>query len=423
MNPYQDALDEAGRNIAPGPPATAMESMTSASELSRSQNTMLGPPASLHLEYERYRQEIEAETGEKLFNPYSYGAKERPAEERRFLREVQRLREIHPDLAVRTSQDIRDAIAQQRAETRERRRKVEARESGLASVAGFAGAAGPILGEPLILGSMAFGARAAHGIIRGALIEGGIATGVEIPLQANIQFGRTQFGEDPSLTEAAANVAAAGVGGAALSGLVRGVARGVAALRRTAVDDAEAYLARQAEMEATRPFDDTPAGRAEHVERLDEAMVSLHEGRAAVMADTRTPVRETGSPTNPAIAREEMTAIEIAGSDAGAALRREIQEQAAKTPLASPEARVLEGAETSRPTRPRADIPTTPTDEELFTRALEADVRRDFAGMEDSLVRIEDDAGNVREMSIREMLDDMTDDESFLRELQQCVLV
>ena len=50
-------------------------------------------------------------------------------------------------------------------------------------------------------------------------------------------------------------------------------------------------------------------------------------------------------------------------------------------------------------------------------------MRRDFAGMEDSLVRIEDDAGNVREMSIREMLDDMTDDESFLRELQQCVLV
>ncbi len=111
----QDAIDEAGRQIAPGPPSTIIESLSSASALSRATNTMLGPPGSIHAEYERYRADIGRITSNRLFNPFSFGVKDRAKQERRFLAEVTRLREQHPNLEIRTGQDIRATVARQRA--------------------------------------------------------------------------------------------------------------------------------------------------------------------------------------------------------------------------------------------------------------------------------------------------------------------
>ena len=163
------------------------------------------------------------------------------------------------------------------------------------SLAGFAATAGMAIVDPPVLASMAFGAPWATGILRGALIDAAIGAGVEVPLQTVVQFGRKQFGEKPSLLQGASAVAAAGVGGFALSALLRSGVRGTQFVARetrellrrseglenpdSAVRDAQAYLRRQADLGEASPFGDTPAARAEHAERLSEAPEAVRAGR------------------------------------------------------------------------------------------------------------------------------------------------
>jgi hypothetical protein len=152
---------------------------------------------------------------------------------------------------------------------------------------------------------MFLGAPLATGILRGAAIEGAIGAGVEIPIQAAVQLGRRQFGEDPSLTEAVANVAAAGAGGFMFSALLRTagrmarpVARSTRALlekaRSPKVRAAREYLQRKAELEEASPLGDYPRAKEEHVVRLSEATRAVMEGRAPdIPRRPRNPVRET----------------------------------------------------------------------------------------------------------------------------------
>ena len=137
----------------------------------------------------------------------------------------------------------------------------------------------------------------------------------------------------------------------------------------------------------------------------------------------RKSLSETSSASELAIDRAEMTDIERAVTDIGESIRRDIDSNAVEVELPVT-ARAPDKADLALlSSRPRADHSPADIDEDTLTRALEADVRRDFANMEDSIVRIEDDTGTVREMTVREMLDDIDDDDVFLQELERCVLV
>jgi hypothetical protein len=100
-----------------------------------------------------------------------------------------------------------------------------------------------------------------------------------------------------------------------------------------------------------------------------------------------------------------MTDLERAVTDIGESIRRDIDANAVEAELPVT-ARAPDKPDLALfPSRPRAAHSPADIDEATLTRALEADVRRDFAGLEDSLVRFEDDAGNIREVTVREMLE------------------
>ncbi len=277
-----DIIDAASRRIAPAPPATAGERAAIDAEVFAEPSMSLSAQAAFDREYENYIADIEAETGKRLFNPMRMsvvgGASTLEAAEEKFMAARDKLLEKH-DIAIRTPQSIRDDIAGHRKGLRAKQAEITRRTVDWpVSLAGHAATMGMAVIDPPVLMSMAFGAPVASGILRGALIEAAIGAGVEVPIQAVVQFGRRQFGEKPSVLEGASAVAAAGGGGFALSALLRGGLRAVRPLARgtrellrrserlehpdASVRAAQDYLRRQADLEEASPFGDTPAARA-----------------------------------------------------------------------------------------------------------------------------------------------------------------
>lgn len=295
----RDLIDDASRNIAPGPPADVGESLRSGYNLTLNTANAAGEVVAVRNRWGEYLDEVRTITGEEFSNPLDANdplgdmagpnahTRAQARAEKETWDRIKALREKHPNLAVRGPLEIRAEVAKDRARLRSERSEVAARESGLSSVAGFVGEAAGILIDPPVLGSMSFGASVASGVLRGALIDAGINAGVETMQQGFIQGTREQFGEEASLSEAAVNVATAAGGGFLLSGVLRAGGAGLRRLRArsTEADDAAAYLSRYDEMEQATPFNDTPAARAEHVERFDEAMAAQREGRPARLAD------------------------------------------------------------------------------------------------------------------------------------------
>src|SRR3546814_18723947 len=78
---------------------------------------------------------------------------------------------------------------------------------------------------------MALGAPVSAGILRTALVEAGIGMATEAPIQAAVQFGRSKFGEEPSLSEGVTAVLAAGAGGFLFGGLLKAAGKAPAGVR------------------------------------------------------------------------------------------------------------------------------------------------------------------------------------------------
>ena len=303
MSFESETLAMAGRNAAPGNPASFSEAAGAAFRIGRQQRQTFSADSSLFDRYEEVRRDAEGRDVATLFNPYAQAAPDRPAAELRFHDELDKLRADHPDLPHSSPQEIRLEIGDRRRLERADAQAVQRRTVGFFPGMGeFAGNAGAALVDPPVLATMFLGAPAASGIIRGALIDAGIQTAAEIPVQAGVQLGRRKFGEKPDLGEAAESIAGAGVGGFAISGLIRTAGLGLRRMRRgefeavsapgvageaTDVADARAYLRRQDELMASDPF---LGGRAEHVERLSEAQRALNEGRAIDLPAPRAPV-------------------------------------------------------------------------------------------------------------------------------------
>lgn len=300
----QAILEDAALNPARGLPATMGERAAIDAEVFASTQMSMSAQAALFNHYSDYLNEVFDITGKRLPNPFNADPSMRPRMEQIVQDEIGKLRDEFPDLPVLTPEDIRAAVGRERAALFAEQADIHARTiDPLVSAAGFAAQMPVAVVDPPVLMSMFFGAPYASGILRGALIEAGIAAGVEIPIQAAVQLGRRQFGEEPSLGEAAMAVGAAGGGGFVLSSLIRGMGRGGAVVARgtrnllqrvqglppsrrtSSVRSAEAYLGRMAEAEEMSPLPDTPAARAEHARRLSEAEMALRESRAADMPD------------------------------------------------------------------------------------------------------------------------------------------
>lgn len=301
-------LSGAALDPAIGPPATIGERAAIDSQVFAETAMSMSGNIAIERSYQRTIEDVENLTGRRLINPMIRlrigGSLTLGAAEKRFTDELAALRAQNPDVPLTTPGGVREEIAAERAALRAEQADITRRSVDFpVSTAGVLATMGTAVLDPPILLSMALGAPAATGILRGALIESGIAAGVEVPVQTFVQLGRRQFGEEASLGEGLTAVAAAGAGGFLFSALVRSVgpalSGGRALLDRvrnipnksSEVKTAEAFLNRVVEAEDATPFPDTPRGKAEHAERLSEAEVAVREGRVADLGETATPVR------------------------------------------------------------------------------------------------------------------------------------
>jgi hypothetical protein len=321
-----DATPDPVGDTSPGEALQSAFDTTVATELS------ISIPSALYSEYEDEITKFQSTTGRPLFNPLAQQTSEAVARlEQKFQKEAAKAMEEHPDLVMRTPDEIREKIAKDRDDIRRRDARLQLGEGGIVTgVARFGGATGAILTDPPILGSMVIGAPVASGVIRTALIEGLIGVGSEAVVQAGVQAGRQQLGEKADLGQAAANITLAGAGGALLGGVLKAAAKGTRALVQKYRDtpeahtgsgnDAAAYLDRLHELEDANPFEDTPLGRAEHQRLLDGTFTRFLEGR---------PTPET------AVGR-------VLGADVPVRLKTEVFEETVGEPVAAFLARARE---------------------------------------------------------------------------------
>ncbi len=297
----RDLLDTASRNVAPAPPATLGEAISSSFGESALTQTSVADDLMIRDTFQAHLDRIERETGKRFQNPMDALAARGDlpgaisAHRRSQTKavadlegEFAKLREQFPDVDFPTMQAVLDEVARTRADIRGERADVARREVGFAAgVASFLGASAGVLIDPPLLASMAFGAPVASGILRTTLVEAGAALTSEALIQAAVQAARPQFGEDPSLSEAVSNVALATGGTAALTPLLMLGGRALRGLS-PAQKDAATFLKRKQDLEDLNPFDDTPAGRGAHVERLDTSIEAARAGRPPDVPDFPT---------------------------------------------------------------------------------------------------------------------------------------
>lgn len=172
------------------------------------------------------------------------------------------------------------------------RRATDARKNSVAladkstswgsAIGGFAGTAAGAMSDPINIMSLAVGAGAAQGIVRTALIEGGIAVGSETAIQAiNYDFKQKadpNFGVKDALYE----IGAAGAGGTVLGGGIKGIA---AAWHRARtgewprhIVDASNVVSREAAVPASR-FDKSAQGSAVYSSAVEKSTDDLFKGQ------------------------------------------------------------------------------------------------------------------------------------------------
>lgn len=160
---------------------------------------------------------------------------------------------------------------------------MERRSTGWASaVGGFAGTMTGAMTDPINAVSVLFGAGAASGVLRTALIEGGIGMASEGVIQGLNYDWRKQVEPDYSMSDALGEVAAAGAGGAILGGGIKGLA---AAWQRAKtgswpshVKDTANVVTREAAIPSGR-FEQSVQGAAAHQAALTKSLDDMIQGR------------------------------------------------------------------------------------------------------------------------------------------------
>lgn len=186
-------------------------------------------------------------------------------------------------LQVPTREEIEREAVRRGSETVSGGKAMERRSTGIGSaVGGFAGAAAGAMTDPINAASLMFGASAASGILRTALVEGAIGAGSEAVVQGVNFDWRQKIDPGYSLGDAVSEVAAAGVGGAVLGGSIKGLA---AAWQRAKtgqwpshVKDTANVVTREAAIPASR-FEKSLAGDTAHQGALYKSLDDITRGR------------------------------------------------------------------------------------------------------------------------------------------------
>lgn len=312
------AASQTAPNLSPGRPTGFAENVGSAWRAAGAANLSASPALNLAEAYDPIVDALNdgRPAGDQLVNPYRLGGRAYYDPSGRARRPAGDLEaEIWSAIADRRAGDARalpDLPVDRQAFTRsvaERARRLEAENTKMAEQATGAGTAGQLLGgmarmalDPPVVATLPFGAGGGATIGRAIILEALVGGTTEALMQPKIQAYRGDLGLPAGLLQGAENVGMAAAGTGALAGIIRSGAKGISLLRksnRELVEEfdravpkptAEQKGARDAlevavEAEEANPLPATPAGRAEHQERLAESLAAAEDGRPSPVPD------------------------------------------------------------------------------------------------------------------------------------------
>ena len=191
------------------------------------------------------------------------------------------------------------------------------------------------------------------------------------------------------------------------------------------------FLRRQVELEDTSPLEATPAGRAEHVGRIDEALVAAREGRGVRLPERpRATVRDVVS--QPATLSTEIFGDDELGRLASSAAEAgERGREAAAAGGVSPSLRRPDVAPEPSPPPQRAplgrraladegDLSLDTPEGRAADDLLEQEVRRLAAEDPEARVTLED-GDTVRALTARELVEELDQDKAFEAAVKDCL--
>ncbi|MBW8285080.1 MAG: hypothetical protein K0M55_15930 [Rhizobium sp.] len=200
--------------------------------------------------------------------------------------QVEQWRKANPEAKFRDfpTRDYLDEETRRRAgEAISQSNALGRRSTGMGSaIGGFLGTAAGAMADPINAASMGFGAGAASGIVRTAMIEGAIGIGSEAAIQGfNYDFRRSV---DPEYSASTAlyEIGAAGAGGAILGGGMKGLSavwhRAKTGQWPSHIRDAANVVTREAAMPNSR-FSQTISGETAHRSAIAKSLDDLAAGR------------------------------------------------------------------------------------------------------------------------------------------------
>lgn len=229
---YEQAIGDANRNLVSRPPAGFGESFLQELGMQWREGLSISRPVALgDAQRERSRRIRELAGDEAFIKAITLPGDPKTQQM------IDALAFEHPG-DVQTDAELMTGIRTRNATLREERDAALANQTGMGKFGGFLGLMTGALADPVTLGTLPLGASWATGIAKTALIESGIAMSTEAFLQPAVYRYKQELESPYSVNEAALNVAAAGVGAAALTAGVKGAAKvigklGVPALEAT----------------------------------------------------------------------------------------------------------------------------------------------------------------------------------------------
>ncbi|MGQ4274971.1 hypothetical protein [Terrihabitans sp. B22-R8] len=188
----------------------------------------------------------------------------------------------HVSLPGLTSAEVGDEVRKRSGAARKGLTDLQKRPQTLGgSIGQFIGSVGGALRDPINLGSMVFGAGAATGILKTALVEGGIG----MASQAAVEVASSDFKQsvDPKYgaSDIAGNIATAAAGGAILGAGIKGAAVAWRHVKQsswpTSVRDAGNVIEAEDALQRSNPFSTSEAG-LELRKGLEDTVSALERG-------------------------------------------------------------------------------------------------------------------------------------------------
>lgn len=242
---YEAAIIEAARNPVTRPPAGFFDAFHATYEATRQEDLSISARQNFLDKVKQRNELIRERTGNApsvtiseadLIQPGTLSTTAELAR-KAYNQQVSELSSRYPE--IKTDDELRREIKEDSRRIRERRDDVAANSTWTGKLGSFTGAMAASLTDPLVAGSMFLGPSASAGILRTALVNAGLAAGSEALIQPFVYRYKQELESPYSVGEAIERVAGAGVGGAAVSTLLKGAGLGLRAARNRihGVDD------------------------------------------------------------------------------------------------------------------------------------------------------------------------------------------